>query len=536
MQRADPPPRPPHRLGLLRRLQWAIPLGWQLSTLYTLLLVITLTLVGGGVYAQQDGFLVQDTADRLAQGVVRVAAATQPPPGPADHGHGMPPSGRGRSGPGDTDDLLRLRELLIRGLSGPDVTVAVLDGHGMVLTTTQGLVSSGAPMVDELTAAQIATVQATGKAAHWVVRRADGIRQVVVLQPLTQVVAGANSDAPTVTPLLVEQAASLAAADAALDQLGLYLLLGVLGGTLAGVVLGRVFTQVLLRPLDRVADTAAAIAGGDLGRRLQLPPGRNEVARLGQTFDHMVGRLVATLEAQRRFVADASHELRTPLTSLKGLAEILVIGAHGNNPQVIEQSAGAIRSELERLSRLVNDLLTLSRLDSAGDSADLPVRHTRTDVCATLAAAILQMGPPAEARNVRLVQACSGPLWVLGDAGQLKQVALNLLDNALRYTPAGGEVAVRGTVEGPWACLTVQDTGTGIAAADLPQIFARFYRGDPSRTRATGNSGLGLAIVRALVEAHGGTITVQSTPGAGTCFLLRLPLAPAGRPATADAV
>ncbi len=538
MLQVNPVTRPPRRLGLLRHLQWAIPLGWQLSALYTLLLIVTLTLVGLGVYAQQDGFLVQDTADRMAQAVARVATAAQSPAGPpGDRGRGLPPDdARGRGGPGDGDDLLRLRDLLIRSLSGPDVTVAVLDGHGTVLTTTQGLVRSNVPTVDLPTAAQVAAVQAAGTAAHWVVRGADGIRQVVVLQPLTQVGAGVNGDALTSTPLLVEQAASLAAADAALGQLGFYLLLGVLGGTVAGVVLGRVFTQVLLRPLDRVADTAAAIAGGDLGRRLQLPPGRNEVARLGQTFDHMVGRLVATLEAQRRFVADASHELRTPLTSLKGLAEILVIGAHGNNPQVIEQSAGAIRSELERLSRLVNDLLTLSRLDSAGDAADLPVRHTRSDVCATLTAAVTQMGPLAEAREVRLVTACSGPLWVIGDAGQLKQVVLNLLDNALRYTPPGGEVAVRGTIEGGSACLTVQDTGTGIAAADLPYIFARFYRGDPSRTRATGNSGLGLAIVRALVEAHGGTITVQSTPGAGTCFLIRLPLAPVVRPGPTDAV
>src|SRR5207249_1838752 len=115
------------------------------------------------------------------------------------------------------------------------------------------------------------------------------------------------------------------------------------------------FTRRVLGPLDRVVDTAEAIASGDFQRRLQLPEGKSEVARLGKAFDYMVGRLVATLEAQRRFIADASHELRTPLTSLKGLAEILVIGAHGNDSSVIEQSAGAMRGELDRLSRLVND-------------------------------------------------------------------------------------------------------------------------------------------------------------------------------------
>ncbi len=529
-------PAAPRRGGLLHHLQWNIPIGRQLSALYTVLLAVTLGIVGVGVYAQQEGFLVQNTADRLAQGAMHVAAAAQLPPNIPDHGRGFPGEGGDHTGQPNESDPAHLREVLIRSLSGPDVSVVVLDLKGSVLTATQGLASTGAPAPDPLPADHITAAQAEGSAPHWLVRRADGTRQVVVLQAVTEGGLRAGGAASGSNRLLVEQVASLAAADAALNQLGLYLLLGVLGGTLAGVVLGRVFTQAVLRPLDRVADTAAAIADGDLGRRLHLPPGRNEVARLGQTFDHMVERLVATLEAQRRFVADASHELRTPLTSLKGLAEILVIGAHGNNPQVIEQSAGAIRSELERLSRLVNDLLTLSRLDSAGDTADLPAHHTRTDIGPVLAAALTQMGPLAEAREIDLVQACSGPLWVMGDAGQLKQVVLNLMDNALRYTPPGGKVTVRGRVDGSQVRLEVQDTGAGIAAADLPHIFARFYRGDPSRTRATGNSGLGLAIVRALVEAHDGTILVQSALGSGTCFLIRLPLAPTVRPTTADTV
>src|SRR5690242_3205275 len=191
------------------------------------------------------------------------------------------------------------------------------------------------------------------------------------------------------TMVLVEQSASLAAADAALSRLGTYLLLGVLGGTVVGVLLVLAFTRVVLRPLDRVADTADAIASGDLQRRLQLPAGRNEVARLGKAFDYMVGRLVTALEAQRRFIADASHELRTPLTSLKGLAEILVIGAHGNDNRVVEQSAQAINGELERLIRLVTDLLTLSRLNSHADITAPSARPSRMDVCATIGAAAI---------------------------------------------------------------------------------------------------------------------------------------------------
>src|SRR5690242_20519531 len=234
------------------------------------------------------------------------------------------------------------------------------------------------------------------------------------------------------TMVLVEQSASLAAADAALSRLGTYLLLGVLGGTVVGVLLVLAFTRVVLRPLDRVADTADAIAGGDMQRRLQLPEGRSEVARLGKAFDYMVGRLVSTLEAQRRFVADASHELRTPLTSLKGLAEILVIGAHGNDTRVIEQSAQAINTELERLIRLVSDLLTLSRFDNSQDAPTQAARRTRMDLCDPVTAAVNQMSALAESRGVRLTQDCTAPLPITGDPGQIKQVLLNLIDNALR--------------------------------------------------------------------------------------------------------
>ena len=540
MNGTEQPPAPPRPGQGMRRLVWSVPLGWQLSVLYSLLLAVTLALVGAGVYSQQESFLVRDAAARLERTAMRVAerpllrfpvegrgsrreppggAASQPTPGdPAPHiVSATQPL---------TVETAFLLENLIRGLSGPDVTVAVLNAQGGVITTSQSLLEDTPPVIEPVSAEQAATVVATNRAIHWVAARDDGSRQVVVLLPVTWRPPGATgATSATALTLLVEQSASLAAADNALNQLGLYLLLGVLGGTLAGIALGGVFTRGVLRPLDRVTTTAEAIAGGDLARRLRLPPGRNEVARLGKTFDYMVGRLVATLEAQRRFVADASHELRTPLTSLKGLTEILMIGAHGNDRRVIEQSARAIHDELDRLGRLVNDLLTLSRLDSTGGTA-APVlpRRIPLDACATLAAAVTQMSALAEGRGVRLVQGCAAPLWIAGDPGQLKQVLLNLLDNALRHTPEGGEVIMRGAVEGSAARLEVRDSGAGIDPRDLPHIFERFYRGDASRSRATGNSGLGLAIVRAIVEAHGGEIAVQSTPGAGACFTIRLPL------------
>jgi two-component system sensor histidine kinase BaeS len=216
-----------------------------------------------------------------------------------------------------------------------------------------------------------------------------------------------------------------------------------------------------------------------------------------------------------------------------------MIGAHGNDSRVVEQSAQAIHDELLRLSRLVNDLLTLSRLDNTRGDSGPPARRVRMDACATLTAAAQQMRALAEGRGVRLTAECAVPLWVAGDPGQIKQVLLNLLDNALRYTPAGGTVTVRGSAAEGQARIEVQDSGAGIAPQDLPHIFERFYRGDASRTRATGNSGLGLAIARAIIEAHGGTIEVRSTPGSGTCFTLRLPLTaapvPTAEPAPVEA-
>ncbi|MEO8286020.1 MAG: HAMP domain-containing sensor histidine kinase [Chloroflexota bacterium] len=529
----SPPQSKRAAMGPLRRLQWNVPLGWQLSALYTVLLVVTLSLVGVLVYSQQQDFLVQDAAMRLEQSAARVLATPEARTSPDHGGQQGPGDGGGGRGQGDALHL----DILIRSLSGPDVAVALLDPSGTVITSTQSLSGGSAPVVDAVDEQRAASAISSSKAVHWVTQRSNGSRYVVVLMSITRPLSAefdtaARAQLNNSDTYFLVQSASLAAADAALSRLGLYLLLGVIGGTIAGLVLGTAFTRGVLRPLDRVADTAEAIAAGDLQRRLQLPAGRNEVSRLGKAFDHMVNRLVSTLEAQRRFVADASHELRTPLTSLKGLAEILMIGAHGNNSAVVEQSASAINGELERMIRLVTDLLTLSRFDNVSNEGGPPVRRTQMDVCATVDAAITQMGPLAEARGVHLLGRCDSPVWVSGDPGHLKQVVLNLLDNAVRHTPDGGEVGLSARIDSPMqqaasatARIEVWDTGSGIDPRDLPHIFERFYRSDVSRTRATGNSGLGLSIAKTIVEGHGGSIEVQSMPGAGTRFTIKLPLA-----------
>ena len=187
-----------------------------------------------------------------------------------------------------------------------------------------------------------------------------------------------------------------------------------------------------------------------------------------------------------------------------------------------QRTVRSMHGELARLGRLVSDLLTLSRLDSAA-----PVPLVCVDAARVVAEVGAQMAPLAESRQVRLYVETAQPVQVRGEPDRLKQVVINLADNALRYTPPGGEVRLSAGTDPRTgqAQLRVQDTGPGIPVEDLPHIFDRFYRGDPSRTRSTGNSGLGLAIAHAIVQAHGGTITVQSAPGAGACFTVALPSA-----------
>jgi two-component system sensor histidine kinase BaeS len=387
--------------------------------------------------------------------------------------------------------------------------------QGALLTTTQRLDGDTATVPPLPTGwfSGTTTLQRT----QWTTSGPTGGRQLVVALPLT--VQGRGGPP---SHLVLEQVAALAAADAVLDRLRLGLALGILAGIGLGVPLGLALTRVVLRPLDRMVATSEAIAAGELDLRLRLPPGRNEVARLGHAFDHMVDRLGTALESQRRFVADASHEMRTPLTALQGLSELLLMGADRGDASAVQRTARSMYNELGRLGRLVADLLTLSRLDTA-KAADTP--RTTVDAARVLTEVAEQMAALAADREVALHVDAPAPLLLPADPDRLKGVILNLVDNALRYTPPGGSVTLRGTAD-PAARqvrLQVADTGAGIAPADLPHIFDRFYRGDASRARATGNSGLGLAIGRAIVEAHDGTIAVESQPGAGTCFTITLP-------------
>lgn len=275
-----------------------------------------------------------------------------------------------------------------------------------------------------------------------------------------------------------------------------------------------------LLPIQHLTRTARTIKGGDLHQRVPVPKTYDEVHFLAVTLNEMLGSLEDLFNHQRRFVADASHELRTPVAVIRSKTDIALM--EEMPPQEYMGVLREINQETERLSRLINDLLVLAR----GDEGQIPFEREplRLDQLAEMVTANAEQ--LAVAQNISLNFHADGPVTVLGDEGHLIQVIMNLVDNAISYTNPGGTIMVRVQIKQQQARLSVQDTGIGISEHDLQHIFERFYRADPARRRREGsNSGLGLAIVDWIIRTHGGTIAVESRVGAGSTFLVTLPLA-----------
>ncbi len=271
-------------------------------------------------------------------------------------------------------------------------------------------------------------------------------------------------------------------------------------------------------PIQRLAETARKIKAGDLQQRVPVPAVRDEVQYLALTLNEMLDGLEQSFARQRRFVADASHELRTPVAVIRNTAGIALL-----EPPHLDETVTAlreIRAETERLTLLLTDLLTLSRGDEGQARFEQEVvqfDHLVETVVATAE------GLAAE-RGLQLEVQIQEPVRLLGDEARLIQVVLNLLDNAIRYTPPGGCVRVTVSQTISEACLMVCDTGIGIASEHLPHIFERFYRADPARGQTgESSSGLGLSIVEWIVRLHDGAVAVESQVGHGSCFTVRLP-------------
>jgi two-component system OmpR family sensor kinase len=294
------------------------------------------------------------------------------------------------------------------------------------------------------------------------------------------------------------------------------------------LALGVLLTGHTLLPMRRLTATAEQLAAGDLTARSRLAPSRDEVGQLASSFDHMADRIEEAFKAQqdseaqvRRFIADASHELRTPLTALKGYIDVLRRGA-GREPAVLDGALEAMSNESERMRVLVLDLLTLARLDAQREA------HPEDFDLNAAVNVLLNEGVPGMPAQVERTLG-PAPLYVRADRGAVTTIVRNLLVNACKYA-RGAAQHWTSSAEAGWAKLELRDEGPGIPATDLPHIFERFYRGEKTRAREEGGSGLGLSIVQGLARAQGGDVAIRSAEGAGTTVTVWLPLAPVPPP------
>jgi two-component system OmpR family sensor kinase len=317
-------------------------------------------------------------------------------------------------------------------------------------------------------------------------------------------------------------ATSLSGVESTLHRLLLIELL-VTGAVLAALAaLGLWVVRLSLRPLAAMEKTAGAIAAGNLTQRVEHPDERTEVGRLGLALNAMLARIEAAFKAReaseqklRRFVADASHELRTPLAAVRAYAELFRRGAD-QNPDDLARSMDGITREAERMSKLVEDLLLLARLDEGRPVERKPVKLDEVVGEAVETAHALDPSRPIAFE--------AEPTVVLGDHDRLRQIVDNLLSNIRSHTPADSPVHVTVGRDNGEAVIEVTDEGPGMDGRDLDRVFQRFYRADPARSRARGGAGLGLSIVAAVTEAHGGSVAVRSEPGHGSTFRIVLPL------------
>ncbi len=294
-----------------------------------------------------------------------------------------------------------------------------------------------------------------------------------------------------------------------------------LAAALVASLLGFVAAGWMARPLSQLARASRAVASGDLGRRSGLGGRTDEFGEVGRSFDAMTADLQRADEQRRRFIQDAVHELRTPLTVIDGTAGAIEEGIFAPEPRLLR----TIREQTQMLSRIVDDLRTIN----LAEGGELPLERGPVAVAEVAAATADAFEVRARAAEVAL-SADTGPGCVVdADAGRLSQILAALTDNALRHTPRGGSVRIISRQAGPIVRIAVEDSGGGIRIEDLPRVFDRLYQADPSRDRRTGTSGLGLSIVRALVEAHGGRVGAGNRAEGGASVWIELPAAQESR-------
>lgn len=381
--------------------------------------------------------------------------------------------------------------------ASPGVYVQILTPAGQVVAHSDNLGRQRLPVN------QVLLEQALSGQTFYTTETVDGQPIRLFHQPIIR-----NEE----TVGVVQVGQSLQGLRSTLRQLQTIYFVGLVVALILGGGVSWFLLQLGLRPVTQMAQTTYRIAqSGNLNERLLYQGAQDEIGRVVTTFNLMMERLETAFEAQRRFVADTAHELRTPLATILGNVDLLL--RYGDDSQRRQPALAAIKREGERTSRLAAGLLLLAQADAGQKLEFRPVELDEVLIEVYEQAQELANGPHV------LLERCD-PVLILGDPDRLKQVLLNLIDNAFKHTNQSGRVTLSLACEENLAHLTVTDTGCGIPAADLPHIFERFYRGRNGKR----STGLGLSIVKWIVEEHHGDIRVESEPGQGTRFTIRLPI------------
>ncbi len=476
-----------------RVLGWAVfkSLQWRLLLSYVFIIIICLILVGLAFIVLLRGYQRAMTYTRLTdRAVLSTGLVAQM------MGRGIPPQ----------EAIQRLAAQLNRE-PGKEIEVALLDGQGRVIAASS----------ERLQEHRLEVKPPPGRPVR-------GERQTEEGERLLYVAAGVRPpyEGAIVPPWTLVLAEPLRPTRQALDSLLPRLLWAGLIALAVSVVVAAMMAYSIARPLDRIAQAAEEVASGNYDQELRIDA-PTEIARLARSFNSMARQVQATLRSQQDLVANVSHELKTPLTSIQGFSQALLDGT-ASDPEVRQRAAEIIHEEAGRMRRLVDELLDLARLEAG----QVELAQEEIDIGALLRAGAERFGPQAEQAQVELrVEADPALPPVRGDADRLEQVFANLLDNAIRHVGAGGQVTLSAEQQGASLVCAVTDNGPGIPAEDLPRLFERFYQVDKSRVRERnrrGGAGLGLAIAREIVLAHGGQIRVESVEGLGTRFTVELPI------------
>lgn len=488
-------------------------LKYQLLSRSLLILAALLLLIGVLQYIIMKDFIIKNKADSLNTQIMAMPMDWFTK-GEMDTGHPEPDNKDGGEVKADRPQRERRDSPLFYQ---PGLSIIFIDSDGSVTDVSKDTEVS-APLLSAEEYAQISKqLQERQQINYKILENTEGVEQLAVFRN-----AGPPNKAAGIIQVSTE---TDSLKHLLMTQLAIFTGLSVLA-LAAGLALYLPLLRRTLTPLSRVVLAAQQTDAGSLTKRIPASQGQEEIDRLSDAFNGMLERLDASFETERkttekmrRFVADASHELRTPLTSIHGFLEVLLRGAAAN-PDQLHRALNSMQLESKRINRLVEDLLALAKLDQA---PQLQLSTARLDEL------LLEMEPQLQllAGNRKLEFDIASAISGQFHCDQIKQVLLNLFLNAVQHTDAeAGAIQLKLERRENQAIIGITDNGTGIAAAHLPHLFERFYRSESSRTRKNGGAGLGLAITKSIVDAHGGTIEVISKPGEGTTFQISLPLHP----------